>query len=66
MYDLIASLNREGLTILMISHDIAASVRDATHILHVGSTAFFGSKEDYVSSETGRLFLLRGKEAKPE
>lgn len=66
MYALIASLNREGLTILMISHDIAAAVRDATHILHVGSTAFFGSKEEYVSSETGRLFLLRGKEAKAE
>lgn len=40
MYDLIAHLHREGVTIIMISHDIAAAVRYATHILHVVSMSF--------------------------
>jgi zinc transport system ATP-binding protein len=47
LYDLIASLNAEGVTIIMVSHDIAASMKYATHILHVGSQPFFGTKEEY-------------------
>ncbi|MCL2198407.1 MAG: ABC transporter ATP-binding protein [Defluviitaleaceae bacterium] len=50
MYEVIASLNKGGTTIIMISHDIEASVRYASHILHIGkgSSVFFGTKEDYV------------------
>ena len=47
MYELIARLNREGITIIMISHDIEASVRYASHILHIGKEIFFGTKEEY-------------------
>lgn len=37
MYALIARLNRQdGITILMISHDIGAALTYATHILHMG------------------------------
>ena len=43
MYELIDKLNRDGITIIMISHDITAAVRYASHILHVGATVFFGS-----------------------
>lgn len=51
MYQLIAKLNREdGITILMVSHDIAAAVRYASHILHIGEQVFFGTKEQYVNS----------------
>ena len=57
MYALIRELNKEGVTILMISHDIAAAVREATHILHIGEPVFFGTKEAYVNSETGRFYL---------
>lgn len=57
MYDLIAKLNSEGITIIMISHDIAAAVRYASHILHIGSDVFFGTKEDYLKSESGKFFL---------
>ena len=57
MYDLIARLNREGITIIMVSHDIAAAVKYATHILHVSrKPLFFGRKEDYVKTDTGRIF----------
>ncbi len=56
LYDIIEQLNREGLTVVMISHDIAASVNYATHILHLAKTPlFFGRKEDYLVSEVGRM-----------
>ncbi len=59
MYDLIAKLNNEGITIIMISHDLAAAVRYASHILHIGSDVFFGTKEDYLKSESGKFFLMQ-------
>ena len=62
MYGLVSRLNREGLTILMISHDVGAALRDATHILHIGNTVFFGTKEAYAASAAGSLFLPDGKE----
>ena len=57
MYALIEKLNREdGITIMMISHDIAAAVKYASHILHIGDTVFFGTKAEYLSSPQGRQF----------
>ena len=61
LYGLIAELNREGITIIMISHDIAAAVQYASHVLHIGSSIFFGSREEYLKSEAGRLFLMEQK-----
>ena len=61
MYDLIAGLNREGVTILMISHDIGAAVRYASHILHIGDSVFFGTKDEYLASGAGRAFLAQQK-----
>lgn len=59
MYELIQSLNKEGITIIMISHDISAAVCYASHVLHIGKRIFFGTREDYTKSETGRLFIAR-------
>ena len=56
MYELIADLNKEGITIIMISHDIAAALRYASHILHIGDTVFFGTREEYLASNEGRTF----------
>ena len=54
MYNLIKDLNRkDGVTVIMISHDIAAAVQYASHILHVGEPLFFGSKSEYLSSGIG-------------
>ena len=61
MYELIRELHKEGITVIMISHDIAAAVRYATHILHIGSTIFYGTKEEYLESDAGRFFLMRQK-----
>lgn len=59
MYSLIKELNREGITIIMISHDIAAAIRYASHILHVGKTVFFGETEEYMRSDLGKFFLMQ-------
>ena len=58
MYQLIRRLNREEkITIIMVSHDIAAAISYATHILHIGETVFFGTREEYLESRAGREFL---------
>jgi zinc transport system ATP-binding protein len=57
MYDLIDRLNKDdGITIIMISHDVAAAVKSASHILHIGTPVFFGTKTEYINSDTGKLF----------
>ena len=61
MYELIASLNREGITIIMISHDIAAATRYADHILHIGDQVFFGTTDEYLNSDIGKSFMTLHK-----
>ena len=57
MYGLIERLNREeGITVMMISHDISAALRYASHILHIGDSVFFGTKADYLQSPQGKVF----------
>ena len=57
MYELIDKLNEEGVTIIMISHDIRSAAEHASHVLHVGKTKhFFGTVEQYLSSDAGALF----------
>lgn len=57
LYALIDKLNHEdGITIIMISHDITATIRYASHILHIGNSFFFGTKQEYLQSPQGHLF----------
>ena len=63
MYELIAGLNKEGITIIMISHDISAALMYASHILHIGEDIFFGTRDEYLKSKTGRIFAA-GQEEK--
>lgn len=58
MYELLYHLNRDHkITIIMVSHDIRASLRYSTHILHLrGTQLYFGKTENYLSSEAGRIF----------
>ena len=57
MYGLIETLNREeGITVMMISHDISAALKYASHILHIGDSVFFGTKTDYLQSPQGKAF----------
>ncbi len=64
LYALIQRINREdGITIIMVSHDIGAALQYATHILQVsGDNNFFGSVEEYRQSALGSLFLGKAGE----
>lgn len=59
MYSLIKSLNDEGITIIMISHDTDVIVDYSTHILKIGTTVFYGTTEEYENSEAS-LLLKKG------
>ncbi len=51
MYRLIEKLNKErGITVVMISHDLDAALRYATHVLNVGSKFFYGTVAQYFKS----------------
>ena len=64
MYALIASLHREGITVIMVTHDLPAAMQYATHILHIGEPVFFGTREEYLESPASRAFReLKGGEA---
>ena len=62
LYELIKDLNKEGITIIMVSHDIEAAVKYASHILHIGDELFFGTKTDYLKSSAGKMFTDSKKE----
>ena len=60
MYGMIADLNREGVAVVMVSHDVSAAVNYATHILHMSkTTAFFGTTEAYLATPVGQQFARR-------
>lgn len=59
MYSLIQKLNGDGITVIMVSHDIHAAAACASHILHIGSSLFFGTKQEYLASEIGKAFLSK-------
>lgn len=63
MYRLIEELNKkEKITIIMVSHDINASVKYASHILHLNfDQSFYGTTEEYIKSPMGRYFFSEEK-----
>ena len=60
LYAQIARINETaGLTVIMVSHDIDASLRYASHILHLGQEGqlFFGTQKEYRRSAVYHDFL---------
>ncbi|MBR1638415.1 MAG: ABC transporter ATP-binding protein [Treponema sp.] len=55
MYELIKKLNDDGITIIMISHDIDTALQYASHILNIGKKIFFGEAKDYVRNSDSVL-----------
>jgi zinc transport system ATP-binding protein len=52
MYELISDINKSGVTIIMVTHDIPAALKYATHILCLRSEShFFGTTEDFLMSD---------------
>lgn len=51
MYETICSLNKQGLTVIMVSHDVDAALQYASHVLHLAhKPKFFGTVEEYKKS----------------
>lgn len=61
-YEIVRKLNqKEGVAILMVSHDIANVVKQAKKILHLKrKVLFYGKTKDYLSSEAGRSYIGGG------
>lgn len=61
-YQLIQRLNEEGISIIMVSHDIHAAIDYASHILHLEKeNTFFGTKEEYMESDAWNVFQHIGE-----
>lgn len=62
LYEQIALLNKSGITVIMVSHDVQAAVKYASHILQIGKKQqlFYGTTAEYQSSKIGRAFLETG------
>jgi len=57
-YHLIRELNRDGITIVMVSHDIRNVLTQAGRILHLQQRVLFdGSAKEYASSMAAKQFL---------
>lgn len=61
LYDIVKTLNRrDNITVIMVSHDIAAAIKYADHILHIGEKIFFGTTEQYLRSDVSAGFISGG------
>lgn len=62
-YEIIQKLNKkEGVAILMVSHDIANVVKQAGKILHLKrEVLFYGTTEAYLKSSAGSIYLGGGQ-----
>lgn len=61
-YNLLDRLNQDGITIMMVSHDINAALEYGKKILHIGKEQmFFGKKEDYLKSKAYELLCKGAK-----
>jgi len=58
LYKTLAYLNRkEGMAVVMVTHDLKAALQSARTVLHIGRDAWFsGTVEEYLASPQGRRF----------
>jgi zinc transport system ATP-binding protein len=55
MYELFEKLNRDGMTLVMISHDLKSALRYGNRILHMRRRAlFYGTTSEYVLTDVYR------------
>ena len=59
LYELVDCLNEEGMTIIMISHDLHV-LKHANKILHIGRETFFGSRDEYLNSQNYQVLSDKG------
>ncbi len=57
MYKVFKNINDEGISIIMISHDMT-SMDFASHILYLGQDSFFGTIEEFRNKKAHETFLV--------
>ncbi len=61
MYSIIKELNKSGMTVIMITHDINTAVNSANKILHLDrDNHFYGTTAEYLVSNFGSSLLKGG------
>ena len=53
LYEFVHKFNEDGLTVIMITHDMSA-IKYASHILALGSEPYFGLRDDFLQTERGK------------
>lgn len=57
LYENLRRLHREGMAIVMVTHDIRSAVVEAEHILHMNEGEYFyGTVEEYMDSDFSDIF----------
>lgn len=51
LYKIIKELYDDGITIVMISHDVREVFKYATNVLHLGKNIFFGTADEYKKTD---------------
>ncbi len=60
-YSLLCELNKEGVTVIMVSHDVTGAMRMSSHILYLAKEeSFFGTTHQYLHSNIGKGLMLEG------
>lgn len=59
-YRMVDDLNDDGLTIIMVTHDIHPALNSADHVMYLGRGYFYGRKDDYFKSEMGNEIFEGG------
>ena len=63
LYELISDLNKSGLTVIMVSHNVESIINDVTHVVYLkDKLEFAGTKEDFLQTEYAKLNKLGEKE----
>lgn len=58
MYNIIKQLNDDGITVIMVSHDIISATRYGNKILHMGTKVeFFGTVEEYEKTDIYKYMM---------
>lgn len=58
LYSLIESLNKQGITIIVVTHDVQTAITYATHILHLEQRqVFFGSAHEFQHTKAGQELI---------
>ena len=58
LYKTLRYLNeKEGMAVVMVTHDLRSALENAQTVLHIGKTSwFYGKVEEYLQSPEGRRF----------